>query len=724
VDKSVQLVNNSSQVLSTTVTIGCPEFSIVGNPVVFLPGLGYSTTLTLRYSPTIDNTAVGELNPSCYGTIALGAAIGPRLVMGTSTEVLRRRLDGSEDRELSFSSANHKDFAVDVANRDIYMAAQWTTGDTNDGIYRGTLDGIYSLWFATPNPWSVDYDPVANQIYWGADGTIRRVDPFFVFVETLPITFDPASPVDLVVDPQAKLLYWTEGTSPITIHRAGLDGQGEVILATIPGGGNPRLALDRAAGRLYWSEDTTGRIRRMYIDGTNVQTLLTPESVTPVAVAVDPVEGKVYWSDAGTGSVHRVDLGGENHEEIVTGVSGATGLTLIQPPVAETERVFWTDNTSDHVASVLKNGTDLQALVIDGLSDPRGMAVDNDAGKMYWVDQGWDVIMRADLDGSNVETLVSTGLVVPQDIALDLTAGKMYWTDSAFEGAVQIKRANLDGSGVENVYGSALWGVRGIAVDPVHGKMYWCEIEAGEPAIYRANLDGTGAVIFLNELTYPPLDLEIDVDGGKLYWTEGLPAVTGGTGGLVRRANLDATGVETLFSGAGSSTIAPSLCRSIALDLGARKVYWSSANTIRRRNLDGSGGGFGLTMAEYVVTAVDPGNVEGLAVAVRAGFPTPTDVEDRTTVAPRVHLEVPRPNPFNPSTTIAYTHGGGVLDVAIYDVRGRLVRALLSGPLAAGRGTITWDGKDDRGNASASGLYFVQMRSQEQVRTEKAVLVR
>ena len=39
------------------------------------------------------------------------------------------------------------------------------------------------------------------------------------------------------------------------------------------------------------------------------------------------------------------------------------------------------------------------------------------AERLYWVDAGTDKIQRADLDGSNVEDLIITGLSSPTDLA-------------------------------------------------------------------------------------------------------------------------------------------------------------------------------------------------------------------------------------------------------------------------------------------------------------------
>ncbi|MBK7369356.1 MAG: hypothetical protein IPJ04_16095 [Candidatus Eisenbacteria bacterium] len=52
--------------------------------------------------------------------------------------------------------------------------------------------------------------------------------------------------------------------------------------------------------------------------------------------------------------------------------------------------------------------------------------------------------------------------------------------------------------------------------------------------------------------------------------------------------------------------------------------------------------------------------------------------------------------------------GAGDVSVALFDAHGRRVRDLASGPRAAGTYTLTWDGRDSQGTASAPGLYFAR----------------
>ena len=88
-------------------------------------------------------------------------------------------------------------------------------------------------------------------------------------------------------------------------------------------------------------------------------------------------------------------------------------------------------------------------------------------------------------------------------------------------------------------------------------------------------------------------------------------------------------------------------------------------------------------------------------------------------------LEESTPDPFNPTTTIAYSlpHSVPVL-LTVYDVAGRRVRALVSGAQPAGRHSVTWDGTDDRGGAVASGTYFYRLETPGFSQTRKVTLLK
>ena len=85
----------------------------------------------------------------------------------------------------------------------------------------------------------------------------------------------------------------------------------------------------------------------------------------------------------------------------------------------------------------------------------------------------------------------------------------------------------------------------------------------------------------------------------------------------------------------------------------------------------------------------------------------------------------PYPNPFNPSTSVRlYVPAGGDLELAVYDVSGRKVRALHTGGIGAGWHTLVWDGRDDAGRGQASGVYFMRAASRGQSSIQKMTLVK
>ncbi len=69
------------------------------------------------------------------------------------------------------------------------------------------------------------------------------------------------------------------------------------------------------------------------------------------------------------------------------------------------------------------------------------------------------------------------------------------------------------------------------------------------------------------------------------------------------------------------------------------------------------------------------------------------------------------PNPFNPSTVIAYDlpAGGATVRLDVYDVAGRLVRTLVDGAQQGGRQTAVWDGRGPDGRMQPAGVYCYRL---------------
>jgi parallel beta-helix repeat protein len=198
-----------------------------------------------------------------------------------------------------------------------------------------------------------------------------------------------------------------------------------------------------------------------------------------------------------------------------------------------------------------------------------------------------------------------------------------------------------------------------------------------EPRItgIRMSNGSTGNTIFNNLVVARSLDYTIVDEGGGNF--------------IDAASNVKLTSLTGLFvaPGSGDYHLAPT---SPALE-GAVLIY-RSANA-PGIDLDGTNRPQGALP--------DVGSYENAA---------PTAVGD--TPAVDVVLEQNAPNPFNPSTRIAYLVQSSTevrVSLDVFDVRGRRVRQLVRDRPSTGRVVVVWDGRDDDGRAASSGVYFYRL---------------
>ncbi|MCI0493371.1 T9SS type A sorting domain-containing protein, partial [candidate division KSB1 bacterium] len=89
-----------------------------------------------------------------------------------------------------------------------------------------------------------------------------------------------------------------------------------------------------------------------------------------------------------------------------------------------------------------------------------------------------------------------------------------------------------------------------------------------------------------------------------------------------------------------------------------------------------------------------------------------TKVETKSHSLPeQFELKQNFPNPFNSDTVIQYSiPRAGKVDLAIYNLEGRLVRDFNRLEKSSGSQSIVWDGKNNKGSSLASGVYFYRLK--------------
>ncbi|MEW5798168.1 MAG: T9SS type A sorting domain-containing protein [Bacteroidota bacterium] len=98
----------------------------------------------------------------------------------------------------------------------------------------------------------------------------------------------------------------------------------------------------------------------------------------------------------------------------------------------------------------------------------------------------------------------------------------------------------------------------------------------------------------------------------------------------------------------------------------------------------------------------------------------PTSVNNKSEVPAEYVLSQNFPNPFNPSTTIAFQiPRRGFVTLKVYDVLGKEITTLVQEERSAGRYTVRFDA-----SSLASGLYFYRLRSDNNVSIKKMILMK
>jgi len=88
-------------------------------------------------------------------------------------------------------------------------------------------------------------------------------------------------------------------------------------------------------------------------------------------------------------------------------------------------------------------------------------------------------------------------------------------------------------------------------------------------------------------------------------------------------------------------------------------------------------------------------------------------------------LDTNFPNPFNSNTIIPYSvPKTSHVNIALYDILGREVKKLVNDEKEVGFHQVLWNGKNNSGQNSPSGVYFIVLISEDVSKTQKLVLLR
>ncbi|MCK4311596.1 MAG: T9SS type A sorting domain-containing protein, partial [Candidatus Cloacimonetes bacterium] len=83
------------------------------------------------------------------------------------------------------------------------------------------------------------------------------------------------------------------------------------------------------------------------------------------------------------------------------------------------------------------------------------------------------------------------------------------------------------------------------------------------------------------------------------------------------------------------------------------------------------------------------------------------------------------PNPFNPETVIKYQLPvTSRVQLKIYNIKGQLVKTLVSEEQNAGQYSVTWNSRDNFNRPIASGIYFYKLKAGNYEKVKKMILLK
>ncbi|MFO7659635.1 MAG: FlgD immunoglobulin-like domain containing protein, partial [Candidatus Cloacimonadaceae bacterium] len=126
----------------------------------------------------------------------------------------------------------------------------------------------------------------------------------------------------------------------------------------------------------------------------------------------------------------------------------------------------------------------------------------------------------------------------------------------------------------------------------------------------------------------------------------------------------------------------------------------------------------------YYVCAVYTAGEGAPSEVAELDFPVVSNPDEHIEVLVN-RLDSNYPNPFNPTTTIAYSLAKrGKVNLKIYNTKGQLVKTLIDDMQPEGRHSVVWNGLDSNGKAAASGMYLYRMSTDGYSSVRKMMLLK
>ncbi|XP_048343554.1 LOW QUALITY PROTEIN: prolow-density lipoprotein receptor-related protein 1 [Sphaerodactylus townsendi] len=201
-----------------------------------------------------------------------------------------------------------------------------------------------------------------------------------------------------------------------------------IISFTVPDIDNVTVVdYDAMERRIYWSDVRTQTIKRAFINGTGVETVVSADLPNAHGLAVDWISRNLFWTsyDANKKQINVARLDGSFKNAVIQGLDKPHCL-VVHPLKG---KLYWTDGDNISIANM--DGSNRSQLFTNQKS-PVGMEK-IPLHHLYWISSGNGTINRCNLDGSGLEVLETMKAHLRKATALAIMGDKLWWADQAAE---------------------------------------------------------------------------------------------------------------------------------------------------------------------------------------------------------------------------------------------------------------------------------------------------
>uniref|UniRef100_A0AAX7SHF4 Low-density lipoprotein receptor-related protein 4 n=1 Tax=Astatotilapia calliptera TaxID=8154 RepID=A0AAX7SHF4_ASTCA len=517
-----------------------------------------------------------------------------------------------------------RDIVVDPIGGFMY----WTDWGANPKIERAGMDAsnrivIISSNLTWPNGLAIDYE--TKRLYW-ADAGMKTIEYGNFDGSDRQVLIGTQLPHPFGLTVHEDKLYWTDWQSKSIQSADKLTGLGRHTLAenlenlmdihmfhrhlhnpcAVNNGGCSHLCLLAPAPKASSCACPTGinlqtdgktctpgmssflifarrtDIRMVSLDipyYADVVLAINSTMKNTIAIGVDPKEGKVYWSDSTLKKISRANINGISHEDIIsTGLMTTDGLAVD----AVGRKIYWTDTGTNRIEVANLDGSMRKVLVWQNLDSPRAIALYHEMGEKPLVrsclfcgrrNGGCTHLCLPRPNGTSCAC--PTGILLKGDGRSCDDSPETYLL---FSNRVSVRRISLDTNDHTDIHVPVLelHNVISLDYDSVDGKLYYTDVTLD--VIRRANLDGSGMETVISQGLKTTDGLAVDWVARNMYWTD-----TGRN--TIEVARLDGTSRKVLVN---NSLDEP---RAIAVFPSKGFLFWTDWGhiaKIERSHLDGS----------------------------------------------------------------------------------------------------------------------------------------